>query len=135
MLELSNLTAQTIQPGQAVTFDKVLLHTGCGECFQSASPKSAKLRGKGVYKLEFSGNVTSTAAATTVQLAIAIGGNALPQTAMNATPAAAGTLVNVGTGTYWDNCCCDMDRVSVVNSGTTPIVLAPNSSFRIARRA
>lgn len=135
MLELSNLTAQEIQPGQAVTFDKVLLRSGCGECFNSMVPKSAKLRAQGIYDIEFHGNITGATAATAVQLAIAVGGQSLPQTVMNATPAAAGDLVNVSAGTYLRNCCCDLDRVSVINSGTTVLTLAPNSSFRIARRS
>lgn len=131
MIELTNTTAQTIPVGGSVRFDKVLLKSGCKECFNSMVPTSVKLRGKCLYDVEFHGNITSTPAAT-IQLAIAVGNSALPQTAMNATPAAAGNLVNVSAGTYIRNCCCDLDRVSVINTGTAPITLAPNSSFRIA---
>lgn len=134
MIELKNLTAQTLQPGQSVTFDSCVLHTGCGECFNSQVPTSVKLCGKGVYKLEFSGNVTSDAAGN-VQLALYIGDSPLVETAMNAQIAAAGDLTNVSTGTYFKNCCCDVDRISVRNSGTTALTLAPNSNFRIARRS
>lgn len=135
MIELVNLTAQTLQPGQTLTFDKCpKLHTGCGECFNRQIPNSVKLCGKGVYKLEFSGNVTSTAAGN-VQLAIAISGTPLSETAMNAQIAAAGNLTNVGTGTYFKNCCCDFDRVTVMNTGTTPVTVAPNANLRIARRS
>lgn len=132
MIELSNTTAQTIPAGGMVTFDKVLLHAGCGECFNSMVPTSVKLRGKHLYDIEFHGNITSVTAGNVVQLAIAVGRSPLVQTAMNATPAAAGNLVNVSAGTYLKNCCCDLDRISVMNTGTTPVVLAPNSSFRIA---
>lgn len=137
MIELSNMTAQTLQPGQALTFDKVLLKTGCCECFNSMMPTSVKLKvndSHTIYDLEFHANITADPAAT-VQLAIAVGGSPLPQTAMNATPAAAGTLINVSAGTYLRNCCSDLDRVSVVNTGTAPLTVAPNSSFRIVRRA
>lgn len=133
MIELSNTLAQTIPVGGSVTFDKVLLDSGCRECFNTMVPTSVKLRGRGIYDIEFHGNVTSTVAGDTVQLAIAVGGTAMPQTAMNATPAAVGDLVNVSAGTYLRNCCCDLDRISVINSGTTPITLAPNSSFRITQ--
>lgn len=132
MIELTNTTALTIPAGGMVAFDKVLLDSGCRECFNSMVPTSVKLRGRGIYDIEFHGNVTSTTAGDTVQLAIAVGGSPLVQTAMNATPAAAGDLVNVSAGTYLRNCCCDLDRISIMNTGTTPVTLAPNSSFRIA---
>lgn len=133
MIELSNTTAQTIPVGGSVTFDKVLLKSGNDTCFNSMVPTSVKLRGKYIFNLQFHGNVTSVAAGNTVQLAIAVGANSpLVQTAMNATPGAAGTLVNVSAGTNIRNCCCDLDRVRVINTGTVPVVLAPNSSFQIS---
>lgn len=132
MIELSNTTAQTIPVGGSVTFDKVLLKSGCDVCYNAMVPTSVKLRSKNIYDIEFHGNITSTTAGDALQLAIAVGGSPLVQTAMNATPAAVGDLVNVSAGTYLRNCCCDLDRVSVINTGTTPVTLAPNSSFRIA---
>lgn len=134
MIELTNTTAQTIQPGGAVTFDKVLLKTGCGECFNAMLPTSVKLRSNSIYDVEFNGNITGAANAI-LQLAIAVANRPMPQTVMNAVPAAADNLVNVSAGTYVKDCCCDLDRISIVNSGTTPVTIAPNSSFRIARRA
>lgn len=133
MIELSNTTAQTIPVGGSVTFDKVLLKSCCNDvCYNSQVPTSVKLRGKHIYKLEFHGNITSVAAGNTLQLAMAVGTNSpLAETAMNATPAAAGTLVNVSAGTAIRNCCCDLDRVRIINTGTNPVVLAPNSSFLI----
>lgn len=133
MIELSNTTAVTIPVGGTVTFDKVLTRSNCGaECFNFQIPTRIKLRSRGVYDIEFHGNITSDPAAP-IQLAIAVGGAPLVQTAMNATPAAAGDLVNVSAGTYLRNCCCDMDSVSVINTGTAPVTLAPNSSFRVAQ--
>lgn len=132
MIELSNSTAQTIPVGGSVTFDKELLKSGCDTCYNKMAPTSVKLRGKFIYRVEFHGNITSVAAGNTLQLAIAVGANSpLVQTAMNATPAAAGTLVNVSAGTSIRNCCCDLDRVRIINTGTAPVVLAPNSSFTI----
>ncbi len=134
MIELSNTAAQTIPVGGSVTFDKVLLKScGCDVCYNPQIPTSVKLRSKKIYDVEFHGNITSVAAGNTLQLAIGVGVNTpLVQTAMNATPAAAGTLVNVSAGTYIRNCCGDLDRIRVINTGTNPVVLAPNSSFRIA---
>lgn len=138
MIEVSNLTAQTLTAGQAVTFDKVIHHTGSCECWNAQLPTSVKLRaGRGsIYEVQFSGNVTASAAATPVQLSISIGGSPLVETRMDATPAAAGDLWNVSTGTYiFMGCCEDLDRISVVNTGTNPVTLAPNSNLRIRRVA
>lgn len=132
MLELSNLTAQRLEPGQAITFDKVLLQCGCGECFNQQLPKTAKLCMTGrTYRLSFHGNITSETAGAQLQLAMAIGGQPLVETAMNSTPSAANALNNVSAGTFYKNTCCDTDRISVVNTGANPITIAPNSSFQI----
>lgn len=135
MIVLSNLTAQSILPGQAVTFDKVILKAGNCECWNSQIPKSVKLKGQGIYSLGFSGNVSSPTAGAAMQLAIAVGGQPLVETAMNRTPSTANVLDNISTETRFRNCCCDMDRLSVINTGTVPVVLAPNSAFVIERRS
>lgn len=135
MIVLSNLTAQTIQPGQAVTFDKMVLKSGNCECFNSQLPKTVKLRAQGIYSLGFSGNVASATAGAAMQLAIAVGGQPLVETAMNSTPSTANVLNNISTETRFRNCCCDMDRLSVVNTGAVPVTLAPNSAFVIDRRS
>lgn len=135
MIKVSNAAAQTLQPGAAVTFDKtpVPLRTGCGECFNASLPQSVKLCARGVYRISFSGNISADAATTPIQLAIAIGGTPMLDTVMKATPAAAGDFVNVSVSTIIKNCCCDLDRVSVVNSGTNPLTLDANSNLNIAR--
>lgn len=135
MLELSTNVGQTLLPGQSLTFNKVDLHTGCGECFKEDVPTSVKLCKMGVYSLEFSGNVTANAATTPVALAMTVAGTEIPQTRMNATPAAVGDLVNVGTGRLFKNCCCDMDRISITNVGTNPIVVASGANLRVVRKS
>lgn len=137
MIELKNSATQTIQPGQAISFDTVLLRSGCAECYNRQLPTSVKLKGGcgSVYELHFNGNITSEAAGDALQLAMAVSGSALTETAMNAAPAAAGTLVNVSTSTLLKLCCSDLNRVSVINTGTTPIVVAQNSNFYIKRVA
>ena len=110
-----------------------MLHTGCGECFTKGIP-SVKLRAiGGTYKIDFSGNIGSAAANTPVQLAIALGGVAIPATVAVSSPAAENVFNNVSTGTYAKNTCCDLNRVSVVNTGTVPVILTANMNLRIAR--
>lgn len=136
MIQLTNLTDQTLQPGQSVTFDKVNFHSGCGECFNSQLPTSIKLCAKcGIYDVEFHGNVTSTVAGDAVQLSLTVAGSPLLGTAMDAKPVAVGDLWNVSAGTFVRDCCGDANRVSVTNTGTTPITVAANSSFRASRRS
>lgn len=137
MIELKNTATQTLQPGQAIRFDEVLLRSGCSECYNRQLPTSVKLKGGcgSIYEIHFNGNVTSTVAGNTVQLAIAVGTSPLVETAMNATPAAVGTLVNVSTSTLLRVCCSDLDRVAVVNVGTTPATVAQNSNFYIVRKS
>lgn len=135
MIELSNLTAQTLQPGQSLTFDNVVLRTrnGC-ECFNQQIPQSVKLCERGIYDVSFSGNITGAAAAS-LQIALSVSGNPLRQSAMNAVPAAVGNLVNVSTRNLVNNCCCDLNRIGIINSGTTPVTIAPNSALVIIRKS
>lgn len=136
MIELSNMTAQTLQPGQAITFNRVVLETrnGC-ECFNQQVPTSVKLCDKGIFDVSFAGNVTGTTADAPLQLAIAVGNTPIVQSAMNSTPSAANALNSVATRILFENCCCDLDRLSVINSGTNPVTIAPNSSFVIIRKS
>lgn len=140
MIQISNSTEQTIAPGQAATFDTIMLHTGCSECFNVQIPNSIKLKGGcyGIYEIQFSGNVSTDTALTAgqqLQLAIGVAGFPLVGTQMDAVPAAVDTNVNVSTSTFFQAKCSDQDRVSIVNNGTLPVVLAANSIFKIARKS
>lgn len=140
MIQVSNIAAQTLNPGQSLTFSRnapAFLHVGCGECFNAQIPTSVKLNGPNcaIYELQFEGNITSSAAGDVLQLAIAVNNTPLVETAMNATPAAVGTLVNVSTGTYFRPGCGDLDRISVINAGATPVTIAPNATLRIVRKS
>lgn len=132
MIELTNSVAQVVQPGQSVAFNTVVLHTGCGECYRRNTP-SIKLRANGIYEVAFSGNITGSTAATPVQLGIALGGIALPETVMVSTPATANAFSNVATSTFVQNTCGDFDRVTVVNSGTEPVTISANMKFSVRR--
>lgn len=134
MIELTNSVAQTIEPGAAVAFDTIVMHTGCGECYRQRNP-SVKLRFRGVYEASFSGNVAAGTDATPVQLAVSFGGVALPESVMVSTPTTANTYNNISTSTYVENSCGDYDRVSIVNSGTSPVILSANMRFTVRRLA
>ena len=133
MIELSNTTAQTLDPGQSITFDNVILHTGNGECHRPGS-SAVKMRCHGIYAVALSGNITSNVAGA-VQLSIEVGGEVLPETTMISTPAAVGDINNVATQTRVKNCCCDYDKITVTNTGTTDVVVEPNASLIVERRA
>lgn len=132
MIALTNTTAQTLQPGQAITFDQVLTHTGCGECYRQ-NTSSIKMRGCGVYDVHFSGNIGGPTAATPVQLSIQVGGATLQGSLMISTPAAADDLNNVAKTLPVRNCCDDYDRLTVVNTGTVPVTVGAGSIFYVHR--
>lgn len=134
MIVLTNTTAQTIEPGQSLTFNDVILHSGCGECHRQNSG-SVKLRANGIYDAHFSANISGAAAGTPVQLALAIGGESLLETTMISTPSAADALDNVSTETAIKNSCGDYDRVTVVNTGTVAVTVGANPVLFIKRIA
>ncbi len=134
MIELSNTTEQTLQPGQSIVFDEVILRAGCCECHRK-NTGSVKLRSNGIYAISFSGNIGGETAGTAVQLAFDLGGSTLPETTMISTPAAVADRNNVAKSTRLKNCCGDYDRISVVNTGTVPVIVGANSSFIVERRS
>lgn len=132
MIVLSNTTAQTVQPGQAITFNTVTLHTGNGECHRPGT-SSVKMKANGIYEVRFTGNIGSTVAATTATLNVALGGESLPETTMISETSTAGELNNVSAVTAIKNCCCDYDRVTVVNTGVNPVTIGAGPCFYIKR--
>lgn len=64
-----------------------------------------------------------------------IGGETLPETTMISVPAAANDLNNVSTTTILRNCCGDYDRLTVVNTGTVPVIVDANTAFAVRRVA
>lgn len=133
MISLSNTTAQTVAPGQSITFNTVLLHTGCGECHR-ANTSSVKLRAHGIYEVAFSANIGSTVAGV-AQLSIQAGGDTLPESTMISTTAVAGNLNNVAKTIPVRNCCDDYDRITVTNTGTTTVTIGANPVLFISRRS
>lgn len=136
MISLSNTTAQTIAAGQSLTFNTVLLKTRSrAECFRKNTGSIKLCASCAIYEVSFSGNISGAAAGTPVQLALALGGDILPETTMIATPSAANAANNVGVTTLVNNNCCDYDRVTIVNTGTTDVTVAANPIFFVKRVA
>ena len=137
MIELSNTTTQTIEPGEIATFDTTLLHTGCGECHRrNTGVVNLNARGncrqKPIYEVFFNGNVGG-AAGTQANLVVGIGVSNLPETTMTATITAATDVYNVSAHTFVSDCCDNFDSLSIRNVGTAAVTLAANPSFAIRR--
>ena len=132
MIELSTTTALELSPGQAITFSSIPLKTGCAECTRMGTG-SVKLRANGVYVVSFSANIGATAATTAAQLSIQIGGETIPESTMISETAAAGDLNNVATTILIRNCCCDYDRITVVNTGTSTVNVGTGATLFVRR--
>lgn len=133
MVVLSNSTEQTVEPGQSITFDKLIVEAGCGETARSGGPLGLKF-GDAIYELSFNANVTGTTT-DPVQLAISVGGSPLPETTSIYTPAAANAVGNVSGSTYVRTRCGLSNQVTVTNNGTNPIVVSPFASLKSLRKA
>lgn len=133
MIELRNSSAQIIPAGGTVALDTVIRKCGCGESYYQGL-NFVRLTTSGLYKIEFSGNITGTTAGTGVQLAIALEGVGLPEAVMEYTPATANAFGNVSTGTTVANCNIDVNKISVINTGTEPVTLSANFNLRIFRQ-
>lgn len=129
MVVLSTLTEQTIEPGQAITFDNLVTCSGCGETARSGGPLGLRFP-NATYELGFNGNITSATAAEPIQLSIALGGSPLPETAMIYTPAVANAVGNVASSTYVETRQGLSNQVTVVNSGTVAIIVSPGASLK-----
>lgn len=132
MVVLSNTAAQTLQPGQALSLDRLVTHSGCGcsECARRGGPVG--LKSAGTYQITFHGNVTGATAAVPVELSISVGGAPLAETEMIYTPAAADAVGNVGTETYVQTCSSG-NNVTVTNTGENPITVSPNTALTIIK--
>lgn len=133
MITVSNTTEQTLQPGQSITFDNIVQKSGCAESFRN--PGSSVRTGIGLFEVSFHGNIGGTTAATGVQLMIELDGSPLATTEMDSTPAAVGDLNNVSAFARFGNSQCVGGGVSatVTNTGTSPVVVAANSTLSLKR--
>lgn len=138
MVLVTNTTALTLAAGQSLTFNAVK-QTGCSEYTGGSSTGSqVYLKPNGMYIIDFSGTVSSTVAATVVQLQLAVNGAPQPETLRQTTITAALDLANLAFGTAVStagNCCFNIGSpsITVTNTGTTAVVVQPGWSLRIAR--
>lgn len=133
MVVLSNTTEQTLQPGQSITFDNIVDVSGCGETARSGGPLGLRFENS-IYELSFHANVTGTTT-DPVQLSIAMGGAALPETTAIYTPAAANAVGNISGSTRVRTREGLSNQVTVVNSGANPIVVSPNATIQSLRKS
>jgi len=133
MISLMNSTAQTLTAGQTMAFDTVVFHTGCSECYRKGTG-SVKMTRNGIYEVSFNANVTAATAGDVVQLSIQQGGVTVPESTMISTPAAANAVNNVACDIPLQNC-CDYERITVVNTGTTDVVISANAQLFVKRVA
>jgi hypothetical protein len=126
MIQLTNGTSQTVEPGGVVVYDATAIKTGCGECHRSGSG-SVAMRNFGTYEIAFSGNLGGVAAGD-ASLAVMLDGE--PIGTMSVVTAAAGDLQNVSYVTAVRNC-CDGSRVTIENNGAVAVtVTAPSLLVR-----
>ena len=128
MIIITNIASQELAPGQSLTFDTEILHTGCAE-FHRIGSEAVKLRQQqAIYEVCFSANV-GTAAAGVSQLAIAVNGSPLIETAMISTTGTAASLNNVSKDTALRTCCGGPEAITVVNTGDTTVKVENPSLF------
>lgn len=132
MIVLTNLTEQTLAPGQSLIFDEVILHSGRGECHRRNTGTIGLRANCGVYSVSYGANIDGATAAAPVQLSLQLNGSTLPET--TAISAAAG-FNNVSRSTIVKNCCDGGNRIALVNTGTTPVVVGANSVLTVARNS
>lgn len=133
MLAVYTSAEQTVEPGQSVVFDRKSISTGCGEKL-GAYPLNAvpAMAHCGVYLIGFNANVGGSTAAAPVELTVSVDGIAYPNAVINSTPAAVGDLNHVSGVWPVQNCggCCG--RVTLVNTGDNPIVIAAGAQLWVS---
>lgn len=134
MIILSNTTDQQLLPGQAITFNTVVLQTRNDRCSHRENSAGVRIRTNGIHEIQFSGNVDGATAAAPATLVVAYGGARLPETTMIS---AATGFNNVATSTAVRECgcCCQGEEVTVVNAGTATITIGANAKLFIKRIA
>lgn len=134
MIILSNTTDQQLLPGQAITFNNVVLQTRNDRCARRNATDAIRIRSNGIHEIQFSGNVDGATAGAPATLVATYGGTRLPETTMIS--ASAG-FNNVATSTAVRECgcCCNGEEVTVVNAGTETITIGANAKLFIKRIA
>ena len=129
MIILTNTASQELAPGQSLTFNLVVLHTGRSECFRKGSGSVMLSHRNAIYDIDFSANIGSTTAASPAQLDIIVNGSPLVESTMISTTNAVGDLNNVGKHTGIKTCCYGIETITITNTGDTTIVIEDPSLF------
>lgn len=130
MIELSNSAPIVLAPGATAVFDRVVVNTGNCTCSRNITPIGPiRMTSRGVYEINFSGNISGATAGTPVQLSISVGGVTLPESIMISTPSAADALNNVAKTLYYPNSCNEFSRAVIVNSGTETVTIGAGATF------
>lgn len=132
MIELTNSSALTLTAaggsGSTAIFDTTFLKCGHTECTRSGTG-SIKLCCKGVYEIRFTGNIGTSGTTGVAQLNISIGGVNFPQGLITSETSTDGDLNAVERTFYVNNCCGDYDRITITNTGTTPVTIGAGAIF------
>ena len=135
MIVLSNTNAQVLAAGQSATFNYVILHTGCGECYRPNSGSINLVQAGGIYEVGYNCNIGATAEGD-AQIAISFDGAPLSETTQKVVTATAGDLSGVSASTYVKTCCHGFGGViTLTNTGTTEINLDENLKLSVKRVA
>lgn len=124
MIVLSNTNVQTLQPGQAVVFDTVVLKTGDCESHRRNTGAVTLNKKCAVFEVSYGANINGATAASPVQLSIQLGGVTLPETTAQS---AASGFNDISRTTLVKNCNDGYNRITLVNTGTIPVVVNANS--------
>lgn len=133
MINLSNTIEQVLAPGQSITFDLVLLHTGCAERHRTGSANVELVNGC-IFNVDFSANIANGTGAGEIELSVMLNGEALTAGNMISTPAAANELNNVARpGLKIQTFGC-ANTISVQNTGEDDIILPAKSALLAINR-
>lgn len=138
MLALTNPNGQNVAAGAAVIFNTLADQSCCNKCRKCngtcwrRSTGSIKLCDRCTsYEVSFHANIGAGAGALN-KLAIAIGGEVIPYSEMNYR-STADEYGNVSVTIPISNCCCDFDRITVINTGAQTVAIAPNPLIVVKR--
>ena len=121
MLSLTNSNSQTPLSGQALTFDTVLLKTGCAECYQQDTGAATLIVKNAIYEIDFS-SVVSAAATGDVQAVIGINGTPVKYSLMQSTIATAGNTQMISRKIRIKTCCCSGGiNISIINQSEAAV--------------
>lgn len=122
MIILSNNASLELAPGQSLTFNLEILHTGNAECHRTGSGAVTLRMIRAIYNVFFKANIGATAPGV-ANLTMFLNGSPVTETTMLSTTDAAGDLNNVSCETGVRTCCCGPETLTIVNNGETTVTV------------